>query len=288
MISSLASLLWPIVTLVFVLIFRKDITNILARLRKGKLLGQELELEPTVEKFRISVKEAEQELVPITPVVSDELQRTQTENDVSKILDDIGQYPSIALIKLSVLLEKEVRVLFGSLGHLQSKGQLSAPRAIRWLSEQGMLPKHTIGSLQIFWDIRNKIVHGANPPSDSEIVKVVDIGLTLLNALRAIPHETNMVHHPGVTLFSDDQCKQKIDGVYGLILETRSPGGGIVLKRIFPTTRPSSYKKGKVVTWEWDLSKVWGKAWYIDPDSNEQKTAWGSAGEFVGRHTDEI
>ncbi len=289
LISAIASLLWPLVTLTLVLTFRKDITAIFARLRKGKVLGQELELEPTVQKFRLSVQEAERELSPIPPGAPSAQPASQTDDDIVRILDDLASNPNVALIRLSSLLEKELRILFGTMGHFSSFEHLSAPKALEWLTEQGLFPKHTIGSLHIFWNLRNAIVHGSNPPNQYEVVKVVDIGLALLRTLRAVPHEVHTIHHPGVVVYHDNQCTRKMDGVYGLVLDTTSPGGGITSVRVFPTTRLSYYKRGKQVTAEWDPTKSWGEAWYVDPDTNEAKIAWSqAAGEFIGRHTDEI
>src|SRR5207247_1607762 len=78
-IVALAQLLWPIVTLVLLLVFRRDITALLTRLRKGKFLGQEVELDPAIERFRSSVAQAEKELlsVPPTPASVDRASKTE-------------------------------------------------------------------------------------------------------------------------------------------------------------------------------------------------------------------
>ena len=52
LIVALASLLWPIVTLIIVLVFRSDLAALLKRVRKGKILGQEMELDPMVKGVR--------------------------------------------------------------------------------------------------------------------------------------------------------------------------------------------------------------------------------------------
>jgi len=105
--------------------------------------------------------------------------------------------------------------------------------------------------------------------------------------LKAIPSEINIVYHLGVDLYADSACTIKRQGVKGLILETIS-GGGIEKKfRIFPTTK-TNYIKGKRVSWEWNLNKGWEQTWYIDPDTKQKKYAWREAGEFIGRHIDQI
>lgn len=72
------------------------------------------------------------------------------------------------------------------------------------------------------------------------------------------------------------------------MLESKTSGGARTYKRIFPTTKCEYYKKGKQVTWGWNLSNTWDQTWYIDPDTPEKKIAQSSADEFVGRHIDEL
>lgn len=42
LIIALSKLLWPVVILVVIVLFRSDITTLLNRVRKGRLFGQEL------------------------------------------------------------------------------------------------------------------------------------------------------------------------------------------------------------------------------------------------------
>jgi hypothetical protein len=115
----------------------------------------------------------------------------------------------------------------------------------------------------------------------------IDSGMTILNALRAVPHETNVVYHPGVPVYSDPEAKQEMPGVKGLIPETRSPGGFSKSYRIFPTTR-THFKTGMRVAWEWSFNRTFEKAWYVHPDTGTVTEAWGSAAEFTGRNLDEV
>lgn len=210
------------------------------------------------------------------------------EDDLEKILEVSGTNPESALGRLASLLEREVRVLLGSSGHMEAGLKMTLPQAVQFLVEQGLLPQNTISSLRIYWDLRNEVIHGNRRSGDEEIASVLDMGVALLKAVRAVPHEVNVVCHPDVEVYSDAECTELIPNAFGLILETTSPGGSSTDKRIFPTTRKGYYQKGKRVTWEWNLDRVWGAAWYKDPNTDENKQAWMSAGEFVGRHTEEI
>ena len=51
LVGALANLLWPIVVLIIALKFRPEIRIFINRLKKGKLLGQEVELDLTLNSF---------------------------------------------------------------------------------------------------------------------------------------------------------------------------------------------------------------------------------------------
>lgn len=289
LITAIAHFLWPIVTLIIVLVFRSDITGLLRRIRKGKLFGQEMELDPVVTEFRKAVEEAQEE-IPESKVAREDFQKEaqQIDRDEREVIEAAKVNPELGIIKLSSVLEREIRILAGSLGQLNEHRRSPATQLFRLLVDKGYLPGHTTKSLQIFWELRNQIVHGHSPKDERNVLKVLDLGLVLLKTIKSIPHEINIVYHPGVDLYSDPECTQMLEDAKGLILETTSPGKVEISQRIFPTTKPDYYQRGERVTWEWNLSKVWGPTWYRDPDTNEIRAAWGNAGEFTGRHIEEI
>lgn|GEM_PF-6595663 len=63
LIISLSYWLWPIVALVFLLIFKGDIKGLLKRMVAGKVLGQEFKFSEDIDKFQkvteIAVEEVE-------------------------------------------------------------------------------------------------------------------------------------------------------------------------------------------------------------------------------------
>jgi len=281
--------MWPIATLVLILVFRKDLTGLLARVRKGKLFGQELELDPAIREFQQSVREAQQEVPePEAPPQKLQQQVEELDRDTKEVLDIAARDPELGVVKLATKLEREVRLLAGSLGQLESRRHVSFLQVFSMLVQKGYVPKHTAESLRTFWELRNRIVHGRGEESDKDVRRVLDIALVLLKTIRSIPHEINVVAYPDVELFADANCTIQIGDAVGVLLSTTSPGGAEVFKRIFPTTRRGYYQIGKRVTWEWNLTKTWGPAWYVDPDTGKRKQAWSSAGEFVGRHVDDI
>ena len=295
LIIAVSRLLWPLIALLAVLLFREDIRGVLRRLRKGKLFGQEMELDPAVEQFREAVERAQVEAAPQLPppvTTNPELPpvsvRMVAESDVSGILDAAESSPEVSIMKLAAVLDRETRLLLGSLGLLPQDSHLAAPRALDLLTSKGYVPKSTTDALRIFWSLRNKIVHGHTPPGHREVLAVLDIGLSLLRTLRSIPHEINYVFNPGVPVYADFNCQQQRSGVLGLILETHSPGGTLITKRIYPTTKAGYYGKAKRVTWEWSFANTWNETWYRDLDTGEPSEAWKSSAEFVGRHVDEL
>jgi hypothetical protein len=288
-IIAFAHLMWPIVTLVLILVFRKDLTVLLSRVRKGKLFGQELELDPAIQEFQRSVREAQQELPePEAPPQKLRQQVEELDRDTEDILDIAARDPELGIVKLAIELETEVRLLAASLGQLDTRRHISLFQMFSMLVEKGYVPRHTADSLRSFWELRNRIVHGRGEESNKDVRRVLDIGLVLLKTIRSIPHEINVVAHPDVELFSDASCETPIENAVGLVLNTTTPGGADVYKRIFPTIKRGYYQKGRRVAWEWNLSKTWGAAWYVDPDTGEKEQAWSSAGEFVGRHVEDI
>lgn len=278
---ALSHLLWPVLVFIIIFIFKKQIIDILWRIKKGKLFGQEFELEEKIDKFQTIVKEAEQE----TPVTLSG--NKMIRDDDIDILASSRNDPQIGIMLLSREIEKEIRILLASLGLLSEKNYVTIQQAFEILVQKGFLTKYTTGSVKTFWELRNRVIHGKTIQNESNIIRVLDIGIALLKTLRSIPHGIDIVYHPGVDIFSDASCTNKIIGAKGLILETIGPGGIEKTLRIFPTTK-TNYIKGKRVAWEWNLSKTWGETWYIDPDTKEKRPAWSSSGEFIGRHIEEL
>jgi hypothetical protein len=289
LIRAVAALLWPIFAFVFLWWFRAEIGAILRRLshlRKGKLLGQELELEHELDQLAQSAEKARIEAATAIPQ-PDTRNHNRPSNELElELLRDVARSPRITLMLLGAEIEKRVRQLLAATGWHQNISPFPLSKSIDELRRQGTLPEHVSGSLKLFLDVRNKIVHG-QLANDDDTLRAIDSGLTVLKAIDSVPTETNVVYHPGVHLYSDSGCSQKMPEVLGVILETTSPGGATKQFRIFPTTR-THFKEGQRVAWEWSFDKTWGPSWYKDPDTGEIRKAWDSSAEFIGRHLDEI
>ena len=283
-----ATLLWPLIVLVLALVFRSDITAILARLRRGKFLGQELELEPTVEKLSKNVEIAKANPRDSKAMPLPESVKGAMDADEAGILEAAKPSPELGIIKLASVLEREMRTIVGSLGLLEGRKGMTALRLMDLMISKDLLPKGTGESIRIFQDLRNRIVHGRGKANEREVLRTLDIGLALLRRVKVIPHETNVVYLAGIDLYNDAECTSLVEGVKGIILESTSFGGIQTAKRIFPTTKRGYYRNGHHVTWEWSNVKGWyDDTWYVDPDSGQRKLAWNSSAEFMGRHFDD-
>ena len=205
---------------------------------------------------------------------------------IKNIIKEASRSPKTALFLLASEVEKEARQTLASIGKLKTSRNLTLTQIIDELDSHYGLPKHVSSSLRLFWDTRNKIIHGG-ASEDRNILSAIDSGVTILKTLQALPRETNVVHHEGVTIYSDSNCKNVIPNAKGIILKTSSSSGAHVFYRIFPSTR-THFKKGIRVAWEWSFENVWKNAWYKDPDTNEIKSAWSSSAEFIGRNLDDI
>ena len=291
LIQAIASLLWPILGFVSIFLFRKEISHAIARMKKGKFLGQEVELNDELVKLQEATTEASKEIaaLPLSSIEQENKQDSINEksNDVvNGIIKEAGKSPKTALILLATEIEKEARQTLASIGKLQGTRQLTLTQTIDELDSHYGLPKFVSSSLRLFWDTRNKIIHGGETEAGN-ILSAIDSGVTILNILQSLPRETNWVHNAGTPIFSDPNCTNEIVNAKGIILKTKSSSGANTFYRIFPSTR-THFVKGKRVAWEWSFDNVWNAAWYRDPDTGEIKQAWISSAEFIGRNLDDI
>jgi hypothetical protein len=292
LLKALASLLWPIFAFVALFLFKNQIADVMGRMKKGKLLGQEIELSESLVKLQKTASAISEEVASL-PVSETEVtpetikEQEESESSIRAILHEMARSPKAALILLATEIEREARQVLGSVGLLKGRRHVPITQALGELDKQyGGLPGHVSSGLKHFWEIRNRLIHGGEADEQS-ILSAIDSGVTILKALQALPREVNVVYHPGVTVFSDPECKNEISNTKGVILETSSPSGARKFVRIFPTTK-THFKKARRVAWEWSNEHIWGETWYRDPDTNEIKIAWSSSMEFVGRHLDEV
>lgn len=292
--KAIATLLWPILGFVVVLLFRVEIAKAIGRIKKGKFFGQEVELSDELAELQQTATKASEEVASLPQAeidqtvggIDEDTLIVNEEDSIKTIIKEASHSPKTALILLASEVEKEARQTLASIGKLKGARKLTLSQIINELDSHYGLPKHVASSLRLFWDTRNKIIHGGET-ADGNILSAIDSGVTILRALKSLPRETNWVHYKGVPVYSDPDCKQQIPNVKGVILRTESPSGARVFYRIFPSTK-THFRKGKRVAWEFSFENTWSDAWYRDPETGEIKLAWNSAAEFVGRNLEDI
>ncbi|MGB7296561.1 MAG: hypothetical protein WBC70_13320 [Candidatus Aminicenantales bacterium] len=283
LLGALARLAVPLVVLIVILIFKKEISGLLKRIVKGKILGQEFEFDQRLEMLKEHISEGQKEIL----IQGDMLKKGIPKQEEVNILEKAKDQPLEALARIRNLVEQELVDLMAAKGFSQYlESGFSFHKAITLLQNRENITKSTANSLRQFYDLTNNILRAQIETSEDELIRLIDLGSMLLNLIRAIPRETYEVYKPNVELYRDKECKVKYEDVTGLILRVISPGGTKEDYRIYPTTR--NYLEAQILSWEWNLDKSWGEAWYRDPLTNEIKLAWSRAGEFVGRPLQEI
>ena len=211
----------------------------------------------------------------------------RTEDDASsRVIGLAVDDPRGAFLLLRDEIELALRRLLAQSGWLDGGFGVPVTAAVARLVDMGILARAT--AMNFAWFIQNGVQILDDAPGSNELARtVVDGGLTLLKGLEVVPREVNVIDHPGVEIFRDDQCNQHYPEGRGVILQTISAGATSVTRRIFPTTR-GDYERGKLVAWEWNNTRQWDDAWYRDPETGETKYAWGGSLEFIGRHLDEV
>lgn len=289
LLQALAALLWPAFAFTALLMFRKQIADLLARLKKGKLLGQEIELNESLEILQQAAQGAQVEVAALpqpTPPPKSEAEVIQEQSIAQRIISEAAISPKAALISLAAELERLAREVLATTGHLRGRRFVPIQQAIAEVHQTHGLAAHVPSSLHHFWDIRNRLIHKGEG-TDEDILRAIDSGLSILRALQAMPREVNVVYEPNVQVYPDEGLTLPLANVHGVLLETHSPGGVSKSLRIYPTSR-DHFSKGKQVSWEWNMSLVVGPAWYRDPATGEAKQAWLSSAEFIGRHLDDL
>lgn len=269
--------IWPVLILILVLMYRRDISELFKRITKFKgPAGVEAD-------FRNEVKDLQNE----SDKASESVNLTEEEKSLPKgedadefdlIRKRYTEDPKIGIMYLASEIEKESRILSKALNISSQYPQL---QAFDLLYEKGYLTKPTLEAIISFRDLRNKIVHGFPVSDTSQLLIVFDSGITILKTLKAIPRHRQFVHKANIELYSDEQCTKIRTDVKGLIIRNITPGGAISSDLPVPS-RQNIYKDGMEVSWAWNLKNVWNETWFKDPDSDKIRMGWSSSGEYIG------
>ncbi|ALK31393.1 hypothetical protein [Burkholderia plantarii] len=294
LIEALTKAAWPILGFFLVWRFHDEIGLILRRVadfKKGKLFGQEVEMEDKLDRLEGSAVAVVEKVAAIPPE-----QDTVYANLASAQFDylvEAARSPRAAFMLLSADVEREATIVLARTGQL--RGRTAVPLATAMQEISGLVSfglSDVLELLSQFRSVRNAIVHGQAIVTESEIFRAIDSGLKLLKALKAVPSEKHTVKHANFPLFADANCTipfPEATGrqVFGLMLESEEPSTGNKFDRVFPSTN-RSYKIGEQLSWEWEPNRVYGQAWYRHPTDGTPTKAWDQSMEFAGRPLDKI
>lgn len=180
---------WPAVAVFAIVMFKNDFKKVLSRLKKAKILGgNEFELDTEVTKLEKNVEQGRQEVSEMEFSMEENKKKSiQLDKDVDEILKAATTKPTLGIIELSSILEREVRTLaVNFLGDQHPNLNRPFLTLCKILISGSYFPSHIKESLETFWKIRNEIVHGTILKDDENIIRVLDTGLALLEVIKSI------------------------------------------------------------------------------------------------------
>lgn len=214
-------------------------------------------------------------------------QRLEADEVVADVLEEASRSPKLALMRLSAELDRAVHHLLMGSGWGIARRRWPLRDAVARLVELGVIPASAASAADLFTQVRNAVIHGARAHADDDILRAIDSGIGIYNAVANVPRERNFVAATKVPLFHDEGLTDPITDATGIMLRTVAANSRRTeSERIYPTTR-DHFRIGDEVAWVWDTSHVWGPAWYRHPKTDEVHKGWDSAGEFIGTPIDD-
>jgi hypothetical protein len=215
LISATASLLWPIIAITVITWFRPELRALLARIKKGKFLGQEIELDELQASTEAAVAKAEETAAESSPPLNGTAEGTgstepqsghaeeQDETDaaqkeIEEVFREAAKSPRIGLMLLSSKIERAARNMAEAIGSKSPRRGATLKMLIGELVEAGQLTLQDANALALFSQTRNQIVHGGNA-DDTEVARAIDSGTRLLRLLLSTPRSPQILPHPGPT-----------------------------------------------------------------------------------------
>ncbi|HST55228.1 MAG TPA: hypothetical protein VLJ42_04940 [Solirubrobacteraceae bacterium] len=213
--------------------------------------------------------------------------REAADGVVAEVLDQAAQSPKLAIMLLSSELDRELHRLLMGTGWGVQRRLWNLREGIARLVEVSVIPASATYAADLFTQIRNEVVHGAGSRSDDEILRAIDSGIEMYNAVANVRRERNFVLYVNVPIFSDDALTVPITDGTAVFLRTVAPTAQKTeTERIFPTTR-TDFKVGEEVAWLWDNSKQWGEAWCKHPATGDIIKPWDGSLNFIGSPIDQ-
>jgi hypothetical protein len=194
LLTAVAALLWPVAFFLVLFVYRGDVRRVFQRLRKARLLGQELELDEELSAVQRSVDAAVEAVEsedphppPSARTASGNLASAGSPDvldEVSEILRIAAQSPKAALMLLASHIERRLRGLVQAPG--ESARIPTVVAMVQRLAKDGRIPESLANSISSFLHVRSRVLHGGEA-TPNEVLRAIDVGLTLLRTLSTVP-----------------------------------------------------------------------------------------------------
>ena len=191
LVSAIAALLWPLAIFLLLCVYRAEVRRVFQRLRKARVMGQEVELQDELSAVQQSVDAAAESVeskpssVPsaATHPPGTSAGSRDPMDEVTEILRIAAQSPKAALMLLSSHIERRLRNLVST-----PSDNLRTPTVtamVQLLATQGRLPDSLAKSISSFLHVRSRVLHGGEA-TETEVIRAIDVGLVLLRTLNTL------------------------------------------------------------------------------------------------------
>jgi hypothetical protein len=198
--SALASLIWALVPIAILISFSQEIRVILSRIRKGKFLGQEIELAELEAKTEAAeatslmiisatgsaagTGSATAEGVDVE--TAEIISAGAVQDEIEEVLREAGRSPRLGLMLLSAKIERAAHEWAAEAGLRGINESRALTVIVRFLVAARELPFEAAEALYLFTRVRNRMVHG-DDADDEEVARAIDSGTRLLRLLLSRP-----------------------------------------------------------------------------------------------------
>jgi len=180
-VDAVGSLAWPVTVLVVVLIFKREIVQLLRHIKEAKFLGGSITLE--LDKLGQALER--------TPEIEKQRGAIQKLDSTQELLRSGNS--TLAIANLRIEIEREILRLMKPSYNLQEVRSWPLSRKISTLVDKGLLSRDVAERLTEYTHIANKLIHGLELSAD-EVNRAVSIGTDILTHLHYRANVENLVY----------------------------------------------------------------------------------------------
>lgn len=178
--SLISSLVWPMVALVLVAVFRKPLADLIGRIKSYKGLGQELTFGDRLADAENSVEEAARS----SPI--DKGESEQIESKPSPLTREAEANPSFVIIRSWELVASALSDLVGATIVMHgNRSAVFSAALLEPLQRAGFVSTETAVAVRELRELRNKVAHGQHNPTPGEAVAYAEAAQRLSTIMEA-------------------------------------------------------------------------------------------------------